>query len=99
MTDDLYTKQCDTPLIQDGWVAKIGDLTDKGLVICCFEYGIKTNHVNTQDQTFVKGDLIFKPSQAQLQGMLLEKTEWRLRKKWIYGPGGALMGYMGSHYY
>ncbi len=30
---ETYIKMCDHPLIWDGWEPKVGDLTDKGLII------------------------------------------------------------------
>jgi len=78
MTDN-HKKMSDHPLIQDGWVPKVGDWTDKGLIydiimggtsLPLYRVAFDTNAVIS----YYKSDLTRLPSQRDLQGMVISKT-------------------------
>lgn len=74
---DNYVKMCDYPKIQDGWEPKVGDWTDRGLVIFhetardAYELLIDTGKVERYE-VWDKHELIYIPIIEQLMGMLGE---------------------------
>jgi len=69
-----YKNQCDCPEIQDKWYPKIGDWTNKGIVIDIHYYHSEGTHGVFTDQHkegFKRSELIWLPRQDQLQRMVL----------------------------
>lgn len=86
MPEDNFTKMCDCPEIQDGWEPKVGDWTDRGVIIYIRFLSVKTYLACSyrQEETGreikeygnVKHDLIYKPSIEQLMGMVKHNDYW-----------------------
>jgi hypothetical protein len=81
---DNFTKMCNCPKIQGGWVPKVGDWTDKGLVfmIIIGSKPIKValtseNHSKNGLDTAYQKELIYLPGIRQLMGMVGDH-DWRL---------------------
>jgi hypothetical protein len=72
---DTYIKMCDCPEIQDKWKPKIGDFTDKGVIVSIL-LSFNPNDVFQTNQTgsyaLEKHNFIWLPSQEQLQEMVSE---------------------------
>ena len=75
---DRYKKMCDHPLIQDRWVPKVGDRTDKGIITRINKCkSLKTNErwLSIGWMEYTKSELIWLPSQEQLQEMVDKEIE------------------------
>ncbi len=71
-----YTKMCDTPLIQDKWEPKVGDWTDKGVIVESY-YALSvservyiTSRQHEIEKFVKKTDTTYLPSIRQLMGMV-----------------------------
>jgi len=96
---DNYTKMCDCPEMQNGWVPKIGDWTDKGLIVSISKRYIESRNLRPFPQLSIKNqsvvnkdkdNVIYLPSIEQLMGMVWNKEE---------EDPGHLMGRIGDFFY
>lgn len=68
---DNYTRMCQqAKWLQDGWKPKVGDLTNEGIIIETFYFDNYKIDNGKKKWSIYKENLIFLPSQRQLQDML-----------------------------
>ncbi|HDY88973.1 MAG TPA: hypothetical protein ENH82_12780 [bacterium] len=73
-TSAQFIKMADCPEIQDRWEPKIGDLTDRGVVIGLFSHNyLETDR--TKGISWEKGDFIYFPRQSKLQKMVRDNDK------------------------
>lgn len=87
---EVFIKQCDHEKIQGGWKPKVGDWTDKGIIVKMITSYAGTSIVvyhSHQTKAYDKSQLIFKPRQDQLWEMLpqIKEHDWILQR---YVSGG-----------
>lgn len=85
MPNSNYIKMCDCPEIQDGWEPKIGDWTDKGVMVRILYQGIDSeigfageyilNYGKGEFQVYYE-EFIWLPTIEQLMGMVDKDEEF-----------------------
>jgi len=73
---DNYTKMCDCPEIQDGWKKKLGDKTNKGIIVQFLHGPNRSLLIKAKGRFYSKDELIFKPTIEQLMGMVIKGGCW-----------------------
>ena len=93
----MCTKMCDVKWLQDGWEPKVGDWTDKGVVINIDRHGhlsIGTYEKNIFALKESIPDLIWLPSIGQLMGMVESKITENIETTHAYVKGGNKRGFV-----